>query len=98
MAQDLVKVAPKSAKVIFENDAIRVLEITMRKGQKIGMHSHGRNFTYGLSDSRYRSTSPDGKSVVVKVKKGDASWSDGSSHSVENLGGISRLLSVELKG
>ncbi len=98
MVEHILKVAPKSAKVVFENDKIRVIEVVMRKGQKLAMHSHMPNLAYGITNSKFKSTSPGGKSGVVKMKKGETSWSDGSSHSVENLGGLSRLLSIELKG
>jgi hypothetical protein len=99
LAKHILKVAPKSAKVVFENDVVRVIEITLRKGQKIPMHTHKRNLTYGLNESKFRSTDGKGKSGVVKLKKGGASWSEGDeTHVVENLGGISRILSVELKG
>jgi len=98
LAEHILKVAPKSAKVVFENDKIRVIEVVMRKGQKLAMHSHMPNLAYGITNSKFKSTSPGGKSGVVKMKKGETSWSDGSSHSVENLGGLSRLLSIELKG
>jgi hypothetical protein len=92
-------VAPKSAKVVFENEAVRVIEITLRKGQKLPMHSHNRNLTYGLNDSKFRSTDIEGKSSIVRIKKGETSWSEGSkSHAVENLGGTSHILSVEIKG
>jgi len=98
LAEHILKVAPKSAKVVFENEKIRVIEVVMRKGQKLAMHSHMPNLAYGITSSKFRSTSPSGKSGVVKMKQGETSWSDGSSHSVENLGGLSRLLSIELKG
>ncbi len=98
MVQHIVKVVPKSAKVVFENDKLRVIEIVLRKGQKMAMHSHKPNLAYGMTDSKFRSTSEDGMSEVVRIKKGVASWSEGGAHSVENLGGISRLLSIELKG
>ena len=101
MAKHILKVAPKSAKVIFENDVVRVIEITMRKGQRIPMHSHNKGFSYSLSEGKIRSTSEDGKSRVFKVRKGEASWSDADglqTHAVENLGGVLRELSVEFKG
>ena len=98
MAKHILKVAPKSAKVVFENDMVRVIEITLKKGQKIGMHGHNKGVSYGLNDGKFRSTGPDGKSEVVKVKKGSAMWGEGDSHAVENLAGISRTLSIELKG
>jgi hypothetical protein len=98
MVQHITKVAPKSAKVVFENEKLRVIEVVLSKGQKMAMHSHKPNLTYGLTDSKFRSTSEDGKSEVVSMKKGVPSWSDGGAHSVENLGSISRILSIELKG
>ena len=99
MAEHILKVAPKSAKVIFENEAVRVILTTMRKGQKIPMHSHGKGFSYSLNSGRIRSTEAGGKARAFDVEKGEASWSDkGYAHAVENLGGVLRELSVELKG
>ena len=65
------------------------------------MHSHNKGFSYSLNGGRIRSTDEDGKSGVVKVKKGEFSWSDkdgAETHSVENLGGTLRELSIEFKG
>ena len=101
MARHLLKVAPKSAKVVFENNAVRVIEITMRKGQRIPMHSHNRGLSYSLNEGRIRSTNEGGRSRVVNVRKGEVSWSDSDgveTHAVENLGGVLRELSVEFKG
>jgi quercetin dioxygenase-like cupin family protein len=99
LAKHITKVAPKSAKVVFENDVIRVIEITMRKDQKIPMHSHDKGLSYSLNNGRMRSVDGLGKSRVFNVKKGELSWSDeGESHAVENLGGILRELYVEFKG
>lgn len=98
MAKHILAVAPKSAKVVFENDEVRIVEITLKKGQKMPMHTHNKGVGYALKKSKYRSTDAGGKSAVVKMKKGDASWSEAeSTHSVENLGGTSKMLSIELK-
>jgi quercetin dioxygenase-like cupin family protein len=101
LARHILKVAPKSAKVIFENDVVRVIEITMRKGQTIPMHSHNRGVSYSLNEGKIRSTSEAGKSGVIKVRRGEVSWSDvdgAETHAVENLGGVLRELSIEFKG
>ncbi len=100
MARHILEVAPKSARVVFENDKVRVIEITMRKGQKIPMHSHNRGLSYSLNEGRLRASREDGRSEVFKVKKGEVSWSDtdgAETHAVENLGGILRELYVEFK-
>ncbi len=99
LAKHILEVAPKSAKVILENDAVRVIEVIMKKGQKIPMHSHNKGFGYSLDDGDIRTTNESGKSEVVRVKKGEVSWEEAAySHAVENLGGELRELSVELKG
>ena len=100
MARHILKAAPKSAKVIFENERVRVIEITMRKGQKIPMHSHDRGLSVSMNNGRIRSTTEAGKSMVINVRRGDVGWSekDGAEiHAVENLGGVLRELSVEFK-
>jgi len=97
MAKHIVSVVPKSAKVVFENDSVRVIMITMKKGQKIPMHSHNKGFSFSLNKGKIKTTGEDGKSRTVKVKKGEADWSEGESHAVENLGGKLRELYVEVK-
>ncbi len=101
MARHILKAAPKSAKVVFENDAVRVIEITMKKGQRVPMHSHNKGLSYSLNAGKIRSTGKDGKSRVFKVRRGDVGWSDADgleTHAVENLGGVLRELSIEFKG
>jgi len=101
LARHILKVAPKSAKVVFENDVVRVIVVTMRKGQRIPMHSHNRGLSYSLNSGRIRSTNEHGRSRVFNVKKGESSWSDrdgAETHAVDNLGGVLRELSIEFKG
>ncbi len=101
MVEHILKVAPGSAKVVFENDIVRVIEITMVKGERIPMHYHNKGLSYSLNGGRIRSTSKDGRSRTLDVKRGEVSWSgrDGlETHAVENLGAVLRELSVEFKG
>jgi len=101
LAEHILKAAPKSAKVIFENDKVRVVEVTMRKGQSIPMHSHKRGVSYSLNSGKIRSTRVDGRSEVIMVRRGEVGWSDrdgAETHAVENLGGVLRELSIEFKG
>jgi quercetin dioxygenase-like cupin family protein len=99
LARHILKVAPKSANVVFENAVVRVIEMTMRKDQSVPMHSHNKGLSYSLNNGKIRSMDEYGKSKVFNVKKGELSWSDeGDSHAVENLGGILRELSIEFKG
>jgi hypothetical protein len=65
------------------------------------MHSHNKGLSYSLNEGKIRSIGKGGKSREFNVKKGEDSWSDADgleTHSVENLGGVLRELSVEFKG
>lgn len=96
MTPDVLQVAPKSTKVLFENDKIRVLEMKFKKGQKLAMHSHPANFVYAVTSLKFKSISQDGKAKIVKMKKGESSSSEPSTHAVENhIPGV--LLHIELK-
>ena len=84
--EDAVKVSPDSYKVLLENDAVRVLEFQMKQGAKSEMHSHPRSVAIVMNDQRLRFTFPNGKSEDADLKRGQAIWLDGISHTVENIG------------
>ncbi|MFL6310390.1 MAG: cupin domain-containing protein [Nitrososphaera sp.] len=83
---DAVKVAPDSYKVLLENDAVRVLEVRIKRGTKSEMHSHPKSVAVCLNDQRLKFTFPNGKSEDTELKRGQAVWLDGLSHAVENIG------------
>ena len=97
MTKDVRSVAPKSVKVLYENDTIRVLEMKYKKGQKLEMHSHPANLVYAVTPMKFKSISLDGKTTVVRMKKGESSFSsEGSEHAIENLtAGV--LVQIEMK-
>jgi quercetin dioxygenase-like cupin family protein len=97
MTKDVRSAAPKSVKVLYENDTFRVLEMKYKKGQKLEMHSHPPNLVYAVTPMKFKSTSPDGKTTVVKMKKGESNFSsEGSEHAIENLtAGV--LVQIEIK-
>lgn len=85
-AQDVVQVAGDSHKVILDNAQVRVLAVRLAPGQKAPMHSHPANVSYVLSDGKLRITLADGKTVDKEPKAGSASWSEATTHAVENIG------------
>jgi quercetin dioxygenase-like cupin family protein len=97
MAQDLAKVS-SDAKVLFENDRVRVLDVQHQPGGKEPMHSHPAYVAYSLSATTVKTTFPDGKTVVKDRKAGDVVWGEPVTHSVENVGtGEFHMLLIELK-
>ena len=97
-AQDVAKVAPNNCKVLLENDRVRVVEIWIKPGEKLAMHSHPASVTYVLTAGKLKTTLPDGKTVETEAQTGQALWSDGGSHEQVNVGqGEVRALVVEMK-
>ena len=100
-AQDATKVMPRTYRVAFENDRVRVLDFTGRPGMGIcgqGMHSHPAHLTVVLADWVGKAATPDGKTVQRARKLGDVFWSEAETHKVENTGKTnSRVLIIELK-
>jgi beta-alanine degradation protein BauB len=96
--QDIVKVAPHKCKVLLDNDRVRVIEVVNEPGGKVPMHSHPPYIAYALTSGTEKLTSPDGKVVINHIKAGHATWSNGATHTGQNIGKSEiRVLLIELK-
>ena len=99
LAQDVAKVAPGNVKVLLENDHVRVLDVHIKPGEKIAMHSHPAYVVYALTSGKTKSTSADGKTEEMDMKAGEARWNDGQTHISENAGTAeTHVVLVEMKG
>jgi len=97
-AQDPVKVAPKNVKVVFENDRVRVIEVRIKPGEKIPVHSHPANVTIALSDFKGKWISDDGQPTVKQFKLDNVVWSEPITHASENVGSTEiHAIAIELK-
>ncbi len=96
MPKHVTETAPNLTKVIFENDRVRVIELTVKKGSKADMHHHPGYFAYSITPFEYVSTPERGKPQHRKMKAGEVDWRDGESHAVEFVA-PGRALVVELK-
>lgn len=85
MYEDAVTVAPDIHEVIFENDTVRMLKVTVKPGAVAAMHSHPDNVNYVLSGGELRFTRPDGTVSKVLLVAGATLPGTASSHAVENL-------------
>ena len=98
VGQDMAKVAPKNCRVLVDNERVRVIQVIMKPGDKVPMHSHPANITYDLTGGKIKYTYADGKTEEQEGKAGEALWSDATSHSSENVGAKEmRSIMVELK-
>ena len=102
LAQDAPTVAPRSFRVVLENDRVRVLEYKSRPGFGVcgqGMHYHPDHVTVSLTDAKLKETTSDGKSKFVDIPAGAVFYDPAQVHAAEVIGGFgTRTYIIELKG
>ncbi len=98
LAQDMVKVAPKNTKVLVDNEHVRVIEVWLKPGETLPMHSHPANVVYFITGGKVKTTTPDGKVTETERKEGEAAYNEPVTHSNQNTGTTAaKVLVVELK-
>jgi hypothetical protein len=101
MAQDATTSDPRSFRIVFENDRVRVLEFKSRPGLGVcgqGMHYHPAHVTVSLTGAKLKRTS-DGKVTFDEIQPGHVFFAEAETHSAEVIGGFNtRTYIIELKG
>ena len=96
MGQDAMQYGVKHLKVLAEDDRVRVLEYSPKKGDKTPMHSHPSSVVYVLKGGRVKYTLPDGSTKISELKAGEALLRPPVTHSDEALDDVDSIL-IELK-
>jgi quercetin dioxygenase-like cupin family protein len=97
-AQNPLEVGPDIYSLVFENDRVRVMQVTFKPGDKIAMHSHPDHVTTFLTEGTLRLFYPDGSSKDISGKPGDSVWIPAEAHAAENIGTTEvRGIVIELK-
>jgi len=79
--------APNVYKQLFDNEKVRVSEITFKPGDKAPMHTHPwPHAVYVLEAGQLTITKPDGTATVVDAKVGDVMWMAAETHEAVNTG------------
>ncbi len=85
-------------KVLLENSHVRVVDFTLKPGQKSPMVSRPNRVIYAITPAIGKLTGSDGKTVPMNRKAGEAWWRDAESLAVENTGKAEiHTVVVELK-
>jgi oxalate decarboxylase/phosphoglucose isomerase-like protein (cupin superfamily) len=86
-AQDAVKVAPDHYKILVENEHARVIENTLKPGEKDGWHTHPSGWYYVTKPGKMKVGHPDGTSEIWEAKEGERGWlKPEAPHTSENIG------------
>ena len=95
---DIVKIAPEQHEVIFENDQIRMLKVTVKPGDKVAMHRNPENINYILQAGTLRLSDPEGVTIDLDLTEGQVIPAPEGRHAVENIGDTEvQTIGVELK-
>lgn len=95
---DAVTIAPHLHQVIFENNKLRVLKVTVKPGDVAAMHWHPENINYILAGGRLRFVKADGSVAEAILSEGQVTSSPAGSHAVENIGDSEvQTVQIELK-
>ncbi|HJT67259.1 MAG TPA: cupin domain-containing protein [Pyrinomonadaceae bacterium] len=96
--QDPLVVNSKTIALKLENDRVRVLEATLKPGDKEAVHSHPAYVIYVIEGGKVRTHGVDGSAVEAEFKTGDVIYRSPVTHWAENIGKTTiRLELVELK-
>jgi quercetin dioxygenase-like cupin family protein len=96
--QDPLIVNAKTIALKLENSRVRVLEATLKPGDKEQTHSHPAYVIYVIAGGKFRNHAQDGTVTDGEFKTGDVIYREPMTHWAENTGDTTiRLELVELK-
>jgi len=81
---DMAKASPFNTTVRFDRELAKVFEVTLPPKDAVAMHFGLNRVVYALTPFELTVTTPDGKTVTEKGKKGSLSWHPAGIHAVEN--------------
>jgi quercetin dioxygenase-like cupin family protein len=97
-SEDPLTVAPHMYKKLFENERVRVMEVTFNPGDSILAHSLPDHHVYAASGDMLKISKPDGTSVDADIKTGDVLFIPAETHRAKNMGKRTiKLIVSELK-
>ena len=96
--QDPVTVNANTTVMKLDNPRVRVLDVTLKPGEKEKTHSHPAYVVYVLEGGKIRNHAADGTTAEVEFKTGDVFYREPLTHWAENIGNTTlRVALVELK-
>jgi quercetin dioxygenase-like cupin family protein len=96
--QDPLVVNSKTIILKLENSRVRVLEATLKPGDKEKTHSHPAYVIYVIAGGKVRNHAADGTITETEFRAGDVIYRDPLTHWAENIGNTTiHLELVELK-
>jgi len=84
---DGLKASPHNFKLLLENEYVRMLEYSLKPGEKDTPHTHPSKSSYVVSGGKIKVYLENGETLIFDEEAGTADWSDYvSKHYGENIG------------
>ena len=84
---DGLKASPNNFKLLLENEYVRVLEYSLKPGEKDTPHTHPAKSSYVVAGGKLKVYLENGTTIIADEKTGTASWMGYvGKHYVENIG------------
>lgn len=96
---DIVKASPDKARILLENELVRVIGYSLNPGEKDSTHTHPPKTSYVISGGTLRVYPENERPFDAEEVKGTAEWADKRGrHYVENIGKTTvTILLTEIK-
>jgi quercetin dioxygenase-like cupin family protein len=96
VTSNIAELAPDKARVVFENEDAKVIEISLQPKDKLPPHKTAGHVVYALTPAKLKFIAA-GKPADEEWAEGSVHWHDGGEHQIENLSaGPVRLVVFEL--
>jgi quercetin dioxygenase-like cupin family protein len=96
--KDPAAVGPKIYKTIFDDEHVRVFEVTFAKKAKIAMHAHPEHAAYVLEGGKLKVTGADKTAQDFDLAPGQAVIMPAAAHEAQNVGKTAiKLVVFEIK-
>ncbi|MEO6136162.1 MAG: hypothetical protein ABIP35_13480 [Ginsengibacter sp.] len=91
--------SPANFKLLLENEYVRVLEYSLKPGQKDTPHTHPAKSSYVVSGGKLKVYLENGETIIADEQTGTASWREYvGKHYVENIGNTTvTIILTEMK-
>ena len=89
---------PKIYRKVFENERVRVFDVTFEKGAKIAAHTHPDHAAYVLEGGKLRVSAPGREPQDFDLKAGEGAFLPAQAHTAQNTGNSRvRVIIYEVK-
>lgn len=96
---DVLTASPANFKLLLENEHVRVLEYTLKPGEKDTPHTHPAKSSYVVTGGKIKVYLENGVTIILDEVAGTASWMGYTGrHYVENIGNTTiKIILTEIK-